>query len=93
MNVTSNIDASGSFLNHFVTFGVNTSEVVGDQATKLQNVIDTFKGAETAAGSGVADARSHPDAGRAHRPREHDRRPGSSTRRSPSSARAASRTS
>ncbi|HEX6024110.1 MAG TPA: OmpA family protein [Solirubrobacter sp.] len=58
MNVTSNVNASGSFLTHFVTFGVNRHDVVGDQATKLQAVIDTFKGAETAPGSGVADVRS-----------------------------------
>jgi outer membrane protein OmpA-like peptidoglycan-associated protein len=56
MNVTSNINASGSFLTHFVTFKVNSSKVEGAQATKLQNVIDTFKGAETS--PGVADARS-----------------------------------
>ena len=41
-----------------MTFGINKHEVTGDQATKLQAVIDTFKGAETAPGSGVAEARS-----------------------------------
>jgi outer membrane protein OmpA-like peptidoglycan-associated protein len=56
MNVTSNTAAAGSFLNHKVTFGVNQDAVVGGQATKLQRVIDTFKGAETS--PGVADARS-----------------------------------
>lgn len=58
MNVTSNVHASGSFLNHFVTFDVGKSTIKAGQDTKLQNVIDTFKGAETAPGSGVADARS-----------------------------------
>ncbi|HET6546949.1 MAG TPA: hypothetical protein VFG79_00740, partial [Solirubrobacter sp.] len=58
MNVTSNVNASGSFLNHEVTFGVGKSKVEGAQATNLQAVIDTFKGAETSAGSGVADPRS-----------------------------------
>ena len=58
MNLSSNLDASGSFLNHFVTFGVNSSEVVGAQATKLQQVIDTFKGAEQPGRPGVADTRS-----------------------------------
>ena len=56
MNVTSNIGASGSFLNHRVTFAVNSSAVVGDQATKLENVVKTFKGAESS--PGVADTRS-----------------------------------
>ncbi len=58
MSVTSNINASGSFLNHSVVFDIAKSEVRPDQTTKLQNVIDTFKGAETAPNSGVADARS-----------------------------------
>jgi outer membrane protein OmpA-like peptidoglycan-associated protein len=58
MNVTSNVNRSGSFLTHFVTFAINAKDVVGDQATKLQRVIDTFKGAETAPGSGTPDPRS-----------------------------------
>ena len=74
MNVTSNIGAAGSFLNHRVTFAVNSSAVVGDQATKLENVVKTFKGAESS--PGVADARSIQTpvvlTGRASR----DRRPG-----------------
>jgi outer membrane protein OmpA-like peptidoglycan-associated protein len=58
MNLTSNLDASGSFLNHFVTFGIDSSAVVGAQATTLQQVIDTFKGAEQPGQPGVADTRS-----------------------------------
>jgi outer membrane protein OmpA-like peptidoglycan-associated protein len=58
MNLSSNLDASGSFLNHFVTFAVNSSDVAGAQATKLQQVVDTFKGAEQTGRPGVADARS-----------------------------------
>ncbi|HET8952221.1 MAG TPA: OmpA family protein [Solirubrobacteraceae bacterium] len=58
MNLSSNLNASGSFLNHFVTFGVNSSDVVGGQATKLQQVIDTFKGAEQPGQPGTADTRS-----------------------------------
>lgn len=56
MNVTSNVHASGSFLNHFVTFDVGKSNIKAGQDTKLQRVIDTFKGAETS--PGVADPRS-----------------------------------
>ena len=41
-----------------MTFGVNSSDVVGAQATTLQQVIDTFKGAEQPGRPGVADARS-----------------------------------
>jgi len=37
-------------------FAVNSSAVVGDQATKLENVVKTFKGAESS--PGVADTRS-----------------------------------
>ena len=58
MNLTSNLGASGNFLNHSVTFGVNSSAVVGAQATTLQQVIDTFKGAEQPGRPGVADTRS-----------------------------------
>ena len=74
MNVTSNINASGSFLTHFVTFKVNSHKVEGAQATKLQNVIDTFKGAETSPGRGRRPL--DPDPRRAHRPRELHRRGG-----------------
>jgi outer membrane protein OmpA-like peptidoglycan-associated protein len=56
MVVSSNVNASGSFLTHFVTFGVNNPNVEGDQAAKLQQIVDTFKGAESS--PGVADARS-----------------------------------
>jgi outer membrane protein OmpA-like peptidoglycan-associated protein len=56
MNVSSNIGASDNFLNHRVTFAVNSSAIVGAQATNLNNVVQTFKGAE--ASKGVADARS-----------------------------------
>jgi outer membrane protein OmpA-like peptidoglycan-associated protein len=58
MNLSSNLDASSNFLNHRVTFGVNSSAVTGAQATSLQQVIDTFKGAEQAGRPGVADTRS-----------------------------------
>ena len=54
---------------HSITFG---DQQLGGRRrrrpTKLRNVVNTFKGAETS--PGVADTRSHPDAGRAHRPRE-----------------------
>src|SRR5690349_1434586 len=56
MNVSSNIGASDNFLNHRVTFAVNSSAIVGAQATNLENVVKTFKGAESS--PGVADARS-----------------------------------
>src|SRR4051794_17513615 len=56
MNVTSNLNASGSFLKHQVFFAVNSRKVEGLAVTNLQNVIDTFKGAETS--KGVADSRS-----------------------------------
>src|SRR4051812_17264861 len=56
LNVTSNIGAEGSFLNHRVTFAVNSSAIAGQQATNLDNVVQTFKGAESS--PGVADARS-----------------------------------
>ncbi len=58
MNVTSNLGAEGSFLKHQVFFDVNVRKVEGKAATNLQAIIDTFKGAETSAGSGVADSRS-----------------------------------
>ena len=58
MNLSSNLGASGNFLNHRVTFGVGSSAVVGAQATTLQQVIDTFKGAEQPGRPGVADTRS-----------------------------------
>jgi outer membrane protein OmpA-like peptidoglycan-associated protein len=56
MNVSSNLGDEGSFLNHQVTFAVNSSAVVGQQATNLNNVVKTFKGAEKS--PGVADDRS-----------------------------------
>jgi outer membrane protein OmpA-like peptidoglycan-associated protein len=56
MNVSSNIGAADNFLNHRVTFAVNSAAIVGQQATNLNNVVQTFKGAETS--PGVADARS-----------------------------------
>ena len=72
MNVSSNVNASGSFLTHFVTFGINNPDVEGDQATKLQRVVDTFKGA--GASPGVADARSLQTPVVLDRPRQQDRR-------------------
>lgn len=56
MTVTNDVTRSGSFLTHFVTFGVNSSRVEGAQAARLQRIIDTFKGAESS--PGVADPRS-----------------------------------
>jgi outer membrane protein OmpA-like peptidoglycan-associated protein len=56
LNMSSNTRATGSFLRHQVTFGVNSSAVVGDQAQILRDVVNTFKGAETS--PGVADDRS-----------------------------------
>ncbi len=71
MTLSSNLGAQGQFLQHSITFGIDSSAIVGDQAG------ETAERRQHVQGRGDVPGRRRPalapDAGRAHRPRERHR--------------------